>query len=360
MTRPSDGELAYRLELDVDSSVAVADQGSKDSKDNKNIMNIKSGKSNKSNKGIRGANGAAVEVEAALRELFQLQHSLRALYAQWSQPPSTLLATAPRRAQLNADFAMAAAKLRGLRLLRQAPSECLFSFLCSQNNNIPRISLMLRRLCERYGTALGEVAGERYFAFPSLPQLSGADEGTLRELGFGYRAKYLPRAVQQVEERGGEAWLLSLRSRGVEEVRTALTELMGIGDKVADCVALFSLDQLSLVPVDTHVLQIAQRYMPHLHAANAKTRHEVSALFGSAFGAFAGWAHTILFAREIAAFQALFDSTAPTPAPATAKKRKRAAAEEQDQQEQKEAEGDVDVAAAVSVRPSKKRRRNRD
>lgn len=32
--------------------------------------------------------------------------------------------------------------------------------------------------------------------------------------------------------------------------------LMGVGDKVSDCVALFSLDSSESVPVDTHVLQI--------------------------------------------------------------------------------------------------------
>jgi hypothetical protein len=39
-------------------------------------------------------------------------------------------------------------------LIRQEPVECLFSFICSSNNNIPRITLMLRRLRERYGTPL--------------------------------------------------------------------------------------------------------------------------------------------------------------------------------------------------------------
>lgn len=86
----------------------------------------------------------------------------------------------------------------GLRLMRQPPLECLVSFLCSQNNNIPRIMLMISRLCAQYGTKLGTVDGEVYHAFPTLEQLRAADEGKLRELGFGYRAKYLPRAIEQV------------------------------------------------------------------------------------------------------------------------------------------------------------------
>ena len=43
------------------------------------------------------------------------------------------------------------------------------------------------------------------------------------------------------------------------QVRSMLCELPGVGPKVADCVALFSLDQAGTVPVDTHVWQIACR-----------------------------------------------------------------------------------------------------
>jgi N-glycosylase/DNA lyase len=43
-----------------------------------------------------------------------------------------------------------------------------------------------------------------------------------------------------------------------------MVRYIGVGRKVADCVALFSLDQLGVVPVDTHVLQIAARdYRAH-------------------------------------------------------------------------------------------------
>lgn len=37
---------------------------------------------------------------------------------------------------------------------RQDPTECLFSFICSSNNNIPRITLMLDRLRAAYGEPL--------------------------------------------------------------------------------------------------------------------------------------------------------------------------------------------------------------
>ena len=44
--------------------------------------------------------------------------------------------------------------LPGLRILRQEPCECLFSFICSSNNNVPRITLILDRMRERYGERL--------------------------------------------------------------------------------------------------------------------------------------------------------------------------------------------------------------
>lgn len=44
---------------------------------------------------------------------------------------------------------------------------------------------------------------------------------------------------------------------GLEEARRRLMEFMGVGRKVADCVALFGLGWKEVVPVDTHVFQVS-------------------------------------------------------------------------------------------------------
>ena len=64
---------------------------------------------------------------------------------------------------------------------------------------------------------------------------------------------------------GGAAWLLSLRSPAVSasSACAALRSLPGVGPKVAACAALFSLDKHDLVPVDTHVWQLAQAHYAH-------------------------------------------------------------------------------------------------
>lgn len=46
-------------------------------------------------------------------------------------------------------------------------------------------------------------------------------------------------------------------------MQDALVEMHGVGAKVADCVALFSLDQLDAIPVDTHVWQACRHDCPN-------------------------------------------------------------------------------------------------
>ena len=70
------------------------------------------------------------------------------------------------------------------------PAECLFSFICSANNNIARITLMLSRLREAFGEPVAVHDGVAYHRFPALEALAAVPEERLRALGFGYRARY--------------------------------------------------------------------------------------------------------------------------------------------------------------------------
>jgi len=99
----------------------------------------------------------------------------------------------------------------------------------------------------------------------------------LRDLGFGYRAKFIPAMAKELVKRGGEAYLLKLRDapQTAEEKYRAITELTslpGVGPKVAGCAALFSLDKKSVVPVDTHVWQLAREHFdPNGELASMET-----------------------------------------------------------------------------------------
>jgi len=87
-------------------------------------------------------------------------------------------------------------------------------------------------------------------------------------------------------------------------VREQLQTLKGVGRKVADCIALFSMDKPHTIPVDTHVFQIAQRFGfvkggKTKANLNEKLYHEIGDSFRKVYGPHAGWAHQILFAGDL-------------------------------------------------------------
>ena len=86
-----------------------------------------------------------------------------------------------------------------------------------------------------------------------------------------------------------------------------LIQLKGVGRKVADCAALFSMDCPSVIPVDTHVFQIAKKFGfikgKETKALNDKTYQIITDAFIEKYGDKAGWAHQILFAGDLTSFR---------------------------------------------------------
>lgn len=104
-----------------------------------------------------------------------------------------------------------------------------------------------------YGPKLGELDGVKYYDFPPPAKLAApAVEQRLRDLGFGYRAKYIATTARVIANEKPPGWLQSLRKEPYKAVHEALLELSGVGPKVADCVCLMSMDKAEAVPVDTH------------------------------------------------------------------------------------------------------------
>ena len=103
-------------------------------------------------------------------------------------------------------------------------------------------------------------------------------------------------SVLSIEKKGGEEWIRSLRKKDLKEVRDELIQLKGVGRKVADCIALFSMDCPSCVPVDTHVFQIAKKFgflkgSSKTTNVSEKVYHEINDAFLAKYGEEAGWAH---------------------------------------------------------------------
>lgn len=225
-----------------------------------------------------------------LQDYFQLDVDIESLYQQWCTSDTY--------------FQKTAANFWGVRMLRQDPVENLFSFICSSNNNISRISSMVEKLCDNYGRPIAMVDGKMHHSFPSVSAMtiSGVEE-RLRELGFGYRAKFIAVSAKYIMDNDGEEWVASLRQRPYAEAKAELMKLCGVGAKVADCVCLMSLDKPGALPVDTHVWQFAARhYLPKLQRAKSitdKLYQEIGDYFRNLWGDYAGWAHSVLFTAEL-------------------------------------------------------------
>ncbi|MFW6317281.1 MAG: DNA-3-methyladenine glycosylase family protein [Halorubrum sp.] len=178
----------------------------------------------------------------------------------------------------------------GMRLTRDPAFPCLISFICSAQMRVARIHGMQRRLRETYGDVV-ELDGARYRAFPTPEQLAARTEDDLRALSLGYRAPYVQRTAEMVAS--GEADPLAAADLPYEEAREELTRFVGVGDKVADCVLLFSLGFLEAVPLDTWIRTTIEEYYPDCERGNyAETSRAIRERFG---GEYAGYAQTYVF-----------------------------------------------------------------
>lgn len=143
----------------------------------------------------------------------------------------------------------------GIRILRQEPFETLISFIISQNNNIPRISGIISRLCESFGEQLPDG-----YAFPTAQRLSGIVPEDLAPLRAGFRARYICDAVSKVNS--GEVSFEEIDSLPLELAREKLKTIIGVGDKVADCVLLFAFHKTDAFPKDVWVKRLMAQFYP--------------------------------------------------------------------------------------------------
>ena len=214
---------------------------------------------------------------ALARSYFRLDDDLTAIY---------------RRIGEDRNIQAAIRRYKGLRLLRQDPWECLVSFVISAYSNIRRITGHVERLSAAYGEPVS-MDGHRRHTFPSPQRLAEAGEQDLRAMGLGYRAKFLARLAPDILQR--ELDLTELRARPYAEAKAELLSIYGVGDKVADCVLLFSLDKLEAFPVDVHVRRaVTELYLP----GRRVTDNGLRLWAVEHFGPLAGYAEAYLFHRR--------------------------------------------------------------
>lgn len=141
---------------------------------------------------------------------------------------------------------------KGIRILNQDKTETLFSFIISQNNNIPRIKGIIEKLCESLGEKKSFM-GEEYYAFPTVIKMAEKDYEFYESLSLGYRAKYIKNLADKIANGYDVKSLLDYET---DAIKKSLLSLTGVGPKVADCVLLFGFHKSNSFPVDTWIEKV--------------------------------------------------------------------------------------------------------
>lgn len=192
----------------------------------------------------------------------------------------------------------------GLRLIRQDPHQCMISFACSSNTNISMIRTMLKNLSMKFGIKK-EIDNKKFFTFPPMKNLHKASINELCSCSVGYRAKTIKSIAQKIVT--GALTIDELYRCKYDDGRKILTSIYGIGNKIADCILLFSLEKTEAFPIDVWMSRAIYMYYKRLidnrkvtfMYANKKLSDSqyliLSETMRNHFGRYGGYAQQYLF-----------------------------------------------------------------
>ena len=188
----------------------------------------------------------------------------------------------------------------GLRILEQDPFQCLISFIVSANSNIQKIKSSLEKISKQFGTRV-KFQSKEFFLFPKPEKLARASINEIKRCGVGYRAQYIKDAATIVLLKKID--FECLKKCEYQVAKEKICSIPGVGNKVADCILLFSLNKLEAFPLDRWMIRILEKYYSNEFKLETKTitEKQYSVLHEKIvnhFGPFAGYAQQFLFKME--------------------------------------------------------------
>jgi N-glycosylase/DNA lyase len=195
---------------------------------------------------------------------------------------------------------IAVKKYLGLRLVRQDPFQCFISFIVSSNSNIQKIKSSLEKISMKFGKKI-QFESNEFYLFPEPKKIANATIQEIQNCGVGYRAKFIIDAAKMVESK--QIDFDYLKKSNYQDAKEIILTVPGIGNKVADCILLFSLDKLDAFPLDRWMIRILEKYYLDKFELETKsitdkqydTLHEKIVKY---FGPYAGYAQQFLFKME--------------------------------------------------------------
>ena len=191
-------------------------------------------------------------------------------------------------------------KYEGLRIFNQDPFQCMISFIISSNSNIQKIKSSLEKISRKFGKKMA-IEDQEFFLFPKPEKIAKASISEIKTCGVGYRAPFIKEAAKMVTEK--KINFEYLKNSNYDETKRNLRLIPGIGNKVADCIMLFSLNKLDAFPLDTWMIKILEKYYSKEFQIETKTITEkqyeiLHEKIVDYFGPYCGFAQQFLFKME--------------------------------------------------------------
>jgi N-glycosylase/DNA lyase len=195
---------------------------------------------------------------------------------------------------------IAVKKYLGLRLVRQDPFQCFISFIVSSNSNIQKIKSSLEKITIKFGKSV-QFDNNEFYMFPEPKKIANATIQEIQNCGVGYRARFIIDAAKMVEAK--QIDFDYLKKSSYQDAKEMILSVPGIGNKVADCILLFSLDKLDAFPLDRWMIRILEKYYLEKFELETKsiTEKQYNILHKKIvkyFGPYAGYAQQFLFKME--------------------------------------------------------------
>jgi N-glycosylase/DNA lyase len=233
-------------------------------------------------------------IRSSVREIFGLNDDLDDLYHFLEEDPQL---------EPTIDFC------KGLRLFKaHNPFECIISSISSANCSILRWNRSINDIKEKWGRDYRFESGT-FYTFPTPEILKKVPEHDLEEMqrfeenlpnkfifeknlkscGVGYRAKFIIKASEIVEN---ELMLSELYDKSYEDTFNLLLKLPGVGPKVADCILLYGFGYKKAFPVDVWI----GRIVSELYFNGNEIKPPKARIFGMEhFGDYAGYVQLYMF-----------------------------------------------------------------
>ena len=188
----------------------------------------------------------------------------------------------------------------GLRIFKQDPFQCMISFIISSNSNIQKIKNSLEKISKKFGKKV-KIQNKEFFLFPKPEKLANASIEEIKKCGVGYRAPFIKQASKMIVLK--KINFKYLEKCDYQEAKKNICVIPGVGNKVADCILLFSLNKLEAFPLDTWMIKILEKYYSNQFNIETKTITEkqyqiLHEKIVNYFGPYCGYAQQFLFKME--------------------------------------------------------------